>query len=308
MELAAINSRVVTYHQNGGPEVLVVERAEVAAPGPGEVRVRVAACALNPVDAKLRAGRSRIALPPPVRVGREFSGWVEALGSGVSGFALGHRVFGSIAQGCAAGHLVAPANAMTRVPEGVNLEQAAGLSLAGQTAWDALASQQVQSGDTIVVSAAAGGVGGILAQLALARGLRVIGTASPANHEWLRSRGIEPVVYGPGLADRLAALAPEGIRAVFDQSGLETIEAALAVGVAADRINTIATDPSPYGVRQVGRGPVHPPTLDALADLVADGTIDLPIEATYPLEEVRAAFEHLERGHLRGKVVLVIAD
>lgn len=308
MTLSPIPARLVAYHQYGGPEVLQVERGEIPAPGPGEVRVRVAACGLNPVDTKLRAGRSRMQLPLPVRVGREFSGWVEALGPGVDGVVLGHRVFGALTQGCAAEHLVAPVAALTRVPEGVDLVRAAGLSLAGQTAWDSLASQSLDCGDTIVVSAAAGGVGGILAQLAVSRGVRVIGTASVTNHDWLRARGIEPLTYGPGLAERLAALIPGGIAAVFDQAGPETIEAVLALGVPADHINTIATDPSVYGVRQVGRGPVHPPTLDALAALVADGTIDLPIEATYSLEEVRAAFEHLERRHLRGKVVLVVAE
>ncbi len=308
MHLSPIVTRAVTYHEHGGPEVLHLESVEIPAPGPGEVRVRVAACGLNPVDAKLRAGRSRMQLPLPVRVGREFSGWVEALGSGVNGLALGHRVFGSIVQGCAAEHLVAPSGTLTRVPEGLDLRRAAGLALAGQTAWEALGSQPLSAGDTIVVSAAAGGVGGILAQLAVSRGLRVIGTASAPNHDWLRARGVEPVAYGPGLVDRLRAATGGDVRAVFDQAGVETIEAALALGVPADRINTIAADASVYGVRQVGRGPVHPPTLDALATLVADGTIDLPIDATYPLEEVRAAFEHLERGHLRGKVVLVIAD
>ncbi len=308
MTVLPIVARAVAYGAFGGPEVLRIDEVTVAAPAAGEVRVRVAACGLNPVDAKLRAGRSRMQLPLPVRVGREFSGWVEALGPGVEGFALGHRVFGSITQGCAAEHLVAPAEALTRVPEGLDLPRAAGLALAGQTAWDALGSQPLAPGDTIVVSAAAGGVGGILSQLAVARGLRVIGTAGADNHDWLRARAVEPVAYGPGLRDRLASLTPNGIAAVFDQAGPETIEAALALGVPAERINTIATDASVYGVRQVGRGPVHPPTLDALAALVADGTIDLPIEATYPFEEVRAAFEHLERGHLRGKVVLVIAD
>jgi NADPH:quinone reductase-like Zn-dependent oxidoreductase len=306
MTVLPIPARTVTYDAHGGPEVLRLERLEVAAPAPGEVRVRVVACGLNPVDAKLRAGRSRMQLPLPVRVGREFSGMVEAMGAGVTDFALGQQVFGSIPQGCASEHLVAPAEAMTAVPNGLTLAQAAGLSLAGQTAWDALESQHLEPGATILVSAAAGGVGGILAQLAVARGIRVIGTASPANHDWLRSRGVEPVAYGEGLAARLAELAPEGITAVFDQAGPETIEAALQLGVPVDRINTIATDASVYGVRSVGRGPVHPPTLDALAALVVAGTIDLPIEAVYPLDEVRAAFEHLERGHLRGKIVLTI--
>lgn len=306
MTLLPISARTVTYSEHGGPEVLRIEQLEVAAPAADEVRVRVVACGLNPVDAKLRAGRSRMQLPLPVRVGREFAGTVEAMGVAVTEFALGQQVFGSIPQGCAAEHLVAPAAVVAAVPNGLRLEQAAGLALAGQTAWDALESQRLEAGATIVVSAAAGGVGGILSQLAVARGLRVIGTASTANHDWLRTRGVEPVAYGEGLTARLAALAPEGITAVFDQSGAETIEAALALGVPVERINTIATDASVYGVRAVGRGPVHPHTLDALAALVVAGTIDLPIEAAYPLDEVRAAFEHLERGHLRGKIVLTI--
>lgn len=297
-------SRVVRYHEFGGPEVLLIEQLEIAPPGEGEVFVRLAAGGLNPVDGKIRSGRSRIQLPLPVAVGREFSGVIEAVGPGVDDLSVGDAVFGSIPQGAFADLVVAPASVVARVPEGVPLEVAAGLALAGQTAWDALESQHVQAGDVIVVSAAAGGVGGMLGQLAVARGIRVIGTASAANHDWLRSRGIEPVLYGEGLRERLAAAAPEGITAVFDQAGPETIEAALELGVPADRINTIAADASVYGVRNVGRGAVHPPTLDALAALVADGTLDVPIAATYPLSEVRAAFEFLEAGHLRGKVVV----
>ncbi len=307
MTASSLPSRAVRYHEFGGPEVLLIEQLEAAPPGEGEVRVRFAAGGLNPVDWKIRSGRSRIQLPLPVAVGREFSGVVEAVGPGVDDLSVGDAVFGSIPQGAFADLVVAPASVVARVPEGVPLEVAAGLALAGQTAWDALESQHLQQGDVIVVSAAAGGVGGMLCQLAVARGLRVIGTAGPANHGWLRSRGIEPVLYGEGLHERLAAAAPEGITAVFDQAGAETIEAALAFGVPADRINTIAADASAYGVRNVGRGAVHPPTLDALAALVADGTLDVPIAATYPLSEVRAAFEFLEAGRLRGKVV-VTAD
>ncbi len=307
MTASSSPSRVVRYHEFGGPEMLLIEHDEVAPPGEGEVRVRFAAGGLNPVDWKIRSGRSRIQLPLPVAVGREFSGVIEAVGPGVDDLAVGDAVFGSIPQGAFADLVVAPASVVARVPEGVPLDVAAGLALAGQTAWDALESQHLQQGDVIVVSAAAGGVGGMLGQLAVARGLRVIGTAGAGNHEWLRSRGIEPVLYGEGLRERLAAAAPAGITAVFDQAGPETIEAALALGVPAYRINTIAADASAYGVRNVGRGAVHPPTLDALAALVADGTLDVPIAASFPLSEVRAAFEFLEAGHLRGKVV-VTAD
>ncbi|GAA1701366.1 NADP-dependent oxidoreductase [Microcella alkalica] len=300
-------SRVVRYHERGGPEVLLFETVEVAPPAAGEVRVRFAAGGLNPVDAKIRSGRSRIVLTLPVDVGREFSGVVEAVGAGVDSVAIGDAVFGSIPQGAFADWVIAPASVIARVPEAVPLEVAAGLALAGQTAWDALDSQGLASGDTIVVSAAAGGVGGILSQLAVGRGIRVIGTAGPANHDWLRERGVEPVLYGDGLRERLATAAPDGITAVFDQAGAETIEAALALGVPPERINTIATDASAYGVRGVGRGAVHPPTLDALAALVAASALDVPIAASFPLSEVREAFAFLEAGHLRGKVV-VTAD
>ncbi|MFN4001975.1 NADP-dependent oxidoreductase [Microcella sp.] len=287
--------------------MLRIDELDIAPPGPGEVRVRFAAGGLNPVDWKIRSGRSRIQLPLPVAVGREFSGRIEAVGSGVDDLAVGDAVFGSIPQGAFADLVVAPASVVARVPEGVPLDVAAGIALAGQTAWDALESQGLHRGDVIVVSAAAGGVGGVLSQLAVARGVHVIGTAGAGNHAWLRSRGVEPVLYGEGLRERLAAAAPDGITAVFDQSGTETIETALALGVPPERVNTIAADATLYGVRNVGRGAVHPPTLDALAALVADGTIELPVAARYPLSEVRAAFERLETGHLRGKVV-VVAD
>ena len=304
MTPAPLLSRSVVYHSHGGPEVLQLEQLPVPALGDSEVLVRFAAGGLNPVDAKIRSGRSRYQLPLPVRAGREFSGVIEEVGSEARQFVVGDVVFGSIPQGAFADLVVAPTAVLSRVPDSVPVEVAAGLALAGQTAWDALESQGLQSGDTIVVSAAAGGVGGMLGQLAVARGIRVIGTASEANHEWLRSRGIEPVQYGDGLGERLAAAATEGITAVFDQHGPETIETALALGVPPERINTIATDATVYGVRNVGRGAVHPHTLDALAALVADGTLDVPIAAAYPLTEVRAAFEFLEAGHVRGKVVL----
>lgn len=300
-------SRVVRYHERGGPEVLRFETVEVAPPGPGEVRVRFAAGGLNPVDAKIRSGRSRIVLPLPVDVGREFAGVVDEVGPDIDAFAPGDAVFGSIPQGAFADWVLAPVGVLARVPDGVPLDVAAGLALAGQTAWDALASQGLAAGDTIVVSAAAGGVGGILSQLAVRRGIRVIGTAGTGNHDWLRAHGVEPVVYGGGLRERLAAAAPDGVAAVFDQAGAETIEAALDLGVPPERVNTIATDASAHGVRNVGRGAVHPPTLDALAALVASGDLDVPIAAAFPLSEVREAFAFLEAGHLRGKVV-VTAD
>jgi len=298
-------ARAARYHSAGGPEVIDIETITVDSPGEGEVRIRLAAAGLNPVDYKIRRGTSRFSVSLPAVVGREFSGVVESVGEGVTGVAVGDPVFGSIPSGAACDLVLAPVEVIAPVPAEVPLDVAGGLALAGQTAWDALESQHLAEGDTIVVSAAGGGVGGILCQLAVARGLRVIGTASEGNHAWLSSRGVVPVLYGDGLAARLRDAATEGITAVFDQHGPETIRAALELGVPAERINTIGTDPRPFGVRQVGRAAVHPPTLRALAALVGSGEVVVPIAARYPLAEVREAFAHLESGHLRGKIVLM---
>ncbi|MEO5921202.1 MAG: zinc-binding dehydrogenase, partial [Pseudolysinimonas sp.] len=164
------------------------------------------------------------------------------------------------------------------------------------------------AGDTIVVSATAGGVGGILSQLAVHAGIRVIGTASTANHGWLRSRGIEPVEYGPGMVDAVRALLAGPLAAptaAFDLHGGESVAQFLELGVPPERINTNAMGGNaPPGVRQVGRGPTDLPTLATLAALVVDGAVEVPIAGRYPLERVVEAFDFLEAGHLRGKVVV----
>jgi NADPH:quinone reductase-like Zn-dependent oxidoreductase len=286
--------------------VLYLADVPLEEPGPGQVRVRMRAAGLNPVDYKIRRGTSRYGVNPPTAVGRELAGVVDAVGPGVERVDVGDEVFGSIPTGAFADAVTIDETYFARRPDDVPSAVAGGLAVAGQTAWDALGSQPLQGGETIVVSAAAGGVGSILSQLAVVRGLRVIGTAGPANEEWLRLIGVIPVRYGAGLAERLREAADgEPIAAVFDLHGPETIEAALGLGVPPERINTNATDPTPYRVRGVGRGPTSIPTLDRLAALVAEGRITVPVAAVYPLDQVRQAFERLEQGHLRGKVVLI---
>ncbi|WAB81563.1 NADP-dependent oxidoreductase [Microcella daejeonensis] len=307
MSAAAVapeRAAAIVYEAFGGPEVLQVVEREVGRPAPEQVRVRLRAAGLNPVDYKIRRGASRYSFPLPITAGREFAGVIDAVGEAVEDFAIGDRVFGSIPQGAFSELVLVCADVIARVPDGVPLPVAGGLALAGQTAWDALDSQHLRSGDSILVSAAAGGVGGILCQLAVARGIEVIGTAGEGNHDWLRSIGVEPVLYGEGLLERLRALREHPVTAVFDLHGPDTIRAALEWGVPAERINTNATDPTPFGIRAVGRGAVRPSTLDALAGLVADGILRIPIAAEFPLAEARAAFERLETGHVRGKVVL----
>ncbi|HEY4331082.1 MAG TPA: zinc-binding dehydrogenase, partial [Ilumatobacteraceae bacterium] len=145
---------------------------------------------------------------------------------------------------------------------------------------------------------------GVLSQLAVLRGIRVIGSASLGNHDWLRSRGIEPVEYGPGLVDAARALAPEGVTAAFDLRGASTVRQFLELGIPPHRINTNAMDPDEFGIRRVGRGPTSIPTLDALAALVVGGDVALPIAASFAFDQVADAFRRLEVGHLCGKVVI----
>lgn len=303
-------SRVVTFAEFGGPEVLRIETRPVPEPGPGQVRVRMAYAGLNPVDYKIRRGGDRYDPVLPSGVGRELSGIVEATGPEVERLAAGDVVFGSIPDGAIADHVLAPEANLAFVPDELSLDVAGALALAGQTAWDAIASQGIRRGDTILVSAAAGGVGGILAQLGVHAGARVIGSASPGNHEWLRARGVEPVAYGSEfVADVRALLDGAPATAAFDLHGEESVRQFLELGVPAERINTNAMGGvGPAGVRHVGRGAADVDTLGTLAAFVVDGVLEVPIARRYRLEQVREAFAFLEERHLRGKVVVGDSD
>jgi len=297
-------NRVIRFSRFGGPEVLELADEPLTEPGTGQVRVELRAAGLNPADAKRRDGGPQYSVTFPAGIGRELAGVVEAVGAEVTHLAPGDEVFGTVPDGAFQTHLVADASFFARKPAALPWDVAGALALVGQTAWDALASQPVQAGQTIVVSAAAGGVGGVLSQLAVLRGIRVIGSASPANHEWLRSRGIEPVSYGPGLVADVRALAPDGVTAAFDLHGESAVRQLLELGIPPHRVNTNAMDPSTFGIRRVGRGPTSIPTLDALAALVVAGDVELPIAASFPFDDVADAFRRLETGHLRGKVVI----
>jgi NADPH:quinone reductase-like Zn-dependent oxidoreductase len=304
---------VVRFSEFGGPEVLHIDEEPLREPGPGEVRLLMVYAGLNPVDYKIRRGGSQYATELPSGIGRELSGVVDATGPEVEHLAVGDRVFGTIPSGALAEYVIASASLFAFVPDALPMDVAGGLALAGQTAWGAVASQELQPGDTIIVSAAAGGVGGILSQLAVHAGVRVIGSASPGNHEWLRSRGIEPVEYGPGLVDAVRALLPAGAvpTAAFDLNGAESIAQFVELGVPPDRINTNAMGSAvpgsaelPEGVRRIGRGPTDLATLATLAALVVDGAVEVSIAARYPLSRVVEAYTFLETRHLRGKVVV----
>ena len=208
----------------------------------------------------------------------------------------------------AAAIVVPEANLVAKPPE-VPWEVAGSLYVAGSTAWAAVRAVGLGAGDTVVVSGAAGGVGSITIQLARRVGATVIGLASEANHGWLAGYGVVPLAYGdPDLAGRIRAAAPGGVDAFIDTYGHGYVDLAIELGVAPDRIDTIIdwAAAEKYGVKTDGNmAGASPPVLEELARLVAAGELDVPVAATYPLADVRAAFRELERRHTRGKIVLV---
>jgi NADPH:quinone reductase-like Zn-dependent oxidoreductase len=302
-------SRIVQYSRYGGPEVLDIVEVDEPHAGPGEVRIAVRAAGLNNFDSKVR--QSPAMLPNrtlPSGQGAEFAGVIDEVGDGSTTAAVGDEVLGWSNSSAQADFVVVPAGQTAPKPSGLGWAAAGGLGLVGNTAERSTRAVAPQRGETVLVSAAAGGVGLFASQFALADGAIVIGTASTDNHEYLRGLGIIPLGYGPGLIDRLRAAAPHGIDAVIDNAGQETVEVAIELGVDPERINSIVyfEGAAKYGISTVGGGGKNPENLARLARLVADGSIVFPIAATYPLAEVRAAYEQLESRHLRGKIVLTL--
>ncbi|GLI26563.1 oxidoreductase [Agromyces rhizosphaerae] len=292
------------YRRYGGPEVIELAAVAEPEPGPGEFLVELRTAGLNPADVKVRRGGTPIA-PLPSGIGREFAGVVVGAGEGAEGFAIGDEVIGTgewvIGERVAAGgHLLAAK------PAGLAFSSAAVIPVALQTGAVATAWLDPGPEDTVLVSAAAGGVGYTACQLAVRRGARVIGTAGERNHDLLREIGVEPIAYGPGLADRLRGAAPDGITGVLDQRGPETIEAALELGVPRTRINTVSGYAERYGVAHVGRKGMDRALVERLAAELASGELRVRIDAEFPLHDIVEAYRRLETGHPAGKVVLTV--
>ena len=246
-------SRAVIYETFGGPEVLELREVPEPHAGPGEIRVRVTAAGLNPMDwgiASLPEAAEQFGITVPSGFGYDFAGVVDEVAGGATGFAVGDRVYGGALGRAAAEFVVmrtpteAP-DALWHTPDGISDEAASTLPVAGMTAAAAVAAIDLRPGDTVLVGGAAGGVGVFAVQLAKLAGARVIGTASQSTFAFLRQFGTDPVAYGPGLADRVRTLAPGGVTAATDLFGTETAETALALGVPPERISTIAARAQP---------------------------------------------------------------
>jgi NADPH:quinone reductase-like Zn-dependent oxidoreductase len=299
--------RAVTYHEYGEPSVLRVEDAAEPHAGSGQVRIRVEAASVNPIDWKLRSGALREMMPLqlPVIPGRDAAGVVDEVGDGVTGTAVGDRVFGISDSGSTAEYAVLAGWAP--VPDGWTAEQAAAAGVAGETAVRVLDLLGVGAGATLLIEGAAGGVGSAAVQIAVARGARVIGTASEVNHPFLRTLGATPTTYGPGLVDRVGTLAPDGVDAVFDAVGSGSLPELLEIAPSADKVVTIA-DPTAqvHGVRLSSGSDSPTPALVEAAALGQAGRYVPQIAATYPLEQIAEAHARSESGHVHGKLVIKI--
>ncbi|MFD0689443.1 NADP-dependent oxidoreductase [Actinomadura fibrosa] len=280
-------------------------------PGPGQVLIEVRAAGVNPVDWKVMAGGLDALIDTwfPVIPGWDVAGTVRALGPDVPEFSPGDEVMSYarkdvIHAGTFAEYVAVSASAVARKPAALDWNQAGGLPLAGMTALRCLDRLNVGKDDVLLVHAASGGVGAFAVQIARDRGARVIGTASEGNHDRLRELGAEPVAYGDGLADRVRDLAPDGVTAVADLVGgqLDTTLAVLAGG--GRHVSVADSDVEKHGGHWIWVRP-DGAALAELGALADRGVLDVEVAATFPLEEVGAAFDASRSGHTRGKLVII---
>lgn len=302
--------KAVRFNEYGGLDVLQVVEVPTPEPGEGEVLVKVKATSINPGEGKIRQGLLHERWPAtfPSGEGSDLAGTVDKLGPGVTGFAVGDEVIGfSDHRAAHAEYAIVEAGNLTPKPANLTWEVAGSLYVAGTTAYAAVRAVDLKPGDTVAVSGAAGGVGSLVVQLARRAGAEVLGIAGPANHGWLAARGVTPIVYGDDLADRLGK-ATDRIDAFIDTHGDGYVKLAIELGVDPARIDTIVDFAAvqQYGVKAEGSGAAATAEVVAeLAALAAEGALEVPIAATFPLDQVRAAYEQLDQGHTRGKIVLL---
>ncbi|WP_327322487.1 NADP-dependent oxidoreductase [Streptomyces sp. NBC_01210] len=306
--------KAISYGHYGGPEVLEYGECPDPKVGPDSILVKVRAAAVNAVDWKAREGYLEAMFQAvfPVVPGWDVSGVVVQTGISATEFAVGDEVMGYVREdflcrGTFAEYVAAPVRTLARKPLNLSFEQAAGLPLAGLTAYQVLnRALEVGSGDTVLVHAAAGGVGSLAVQLAKHAGARVIGTASERNHDHLRELGAEPVEYGEGLADRVRALAPDGVDAAFDTVGGDALRVSAEVLAPQGRVASIAD----REVLSLGGHYwwVRPDAADltALAELAEQGVITVHVDRTFPLEQTAEAHALNAEGRTRGKIVVTV--
>ena len=304
-------ARAVQFDSYGDVDVLHVAEVAVPTPAEGEVVVAVRAAGINPGEAAIRSGLFDAGSSGafPSGQGSDLAGIVSAVGAGVTAFGVGDEVLGwSWRRSSQADYVQVPADQLIAKPAALSWEAAGSLYVVGATAYAAVRAVDPKAGETVVVSGAAGGVGTLVVQLLRSRGAAVVGIASPANHPWLAAHGVIPVGYGEDLAVRLRQAAGGVVDAFIDLFGPEYVRLAVELGVPRDRIETIISFAAAqeFGTRAQGSADgTSVEVLAEMADLVATGRLELPIAATYPLDQVREAYAELDKRHTRGKIVLI---
>ena len=300
--------KAARFSRFGGPEVLEIVDLPDPLPGPGQVRIAVRAAGVSLSDWKKRRGLMDPELPQTM--GYEAAGVVDELGAGVADVAVGDRVFGLSAEGAAQAEL-AVLSYYAPIPPSLDFPGAAALPAAIETAARALDQLGLGSGGTLLVNGASGSVGSAAVQLAVARGARVIGIASPASHDYLHSLGAEPVAYGEGLASRVRALAPGGVDRALDVAGSGVLPELIDLAGGAEHVITVADfeGARKYGVRfsrgDDGRALY---VLAEIGGLIESGRFAPPVVRTFPLAEVAEAHRVSEQGRVRGKLVLLVGS
>ena len=303
--------RAVRFDEYGGVDVLDVRTVEDPVPGPGQVLVAVKAAGINPGEIAIREGRLDALWPAtfPSGEGTDLAGVVQSVADGVTAFRSGDEVLGWTEERASHAELVVvPDDQLVARPASVPWEVAGSLFVVGMAGYASVQAVAPQAGETVVVSGAAGGVGSVAVQLARSTGATVIGLAGEPNHDWLRRHHIVPVTYGDGEADRIRDAAPGRIDAFIDTFGNGYVDLAIALGVAPQRINTIADREAGdrLGVHMQGTHAIATaPLLAELVAMVADGSLEIPIARTFPLGQVRDAFRELAERHTHGKIVLL---
>ncbi len=299
--------KAIIFEEFGGPDVLHEADVEVPQPGPGQVRVLVKAAGLNALDGKKRSGMLEAVFPTtfPAIPGGELAGVVDALGEGVSDVQVGDEVLGWADTGSYAEYALATAVALK--PADLSWQDAAALPVASETAERVLDELEVVAGETVLMHGASGAVGTVAVQLATARGARVIATAGPSNQDYLTSLGATPTTYGEGLVERVRALAPDGVDAVFDLAGKGALPDSITLRGGTERIVTIADfSAGQLGVVFSSGGGDHPAErLAAVAQDAAAGKLTVTV-TSYPLAKAADAQQASDAGHVRGKLVLTV--
>jgi NADPH:quinone reductase-like Zn-dependent oxidoreductase len=299
--------KAIRFATFGGPEVLELVDVDAPRPGPGQIRIRVHAAGVNGLDRRTREGDLPQVRPSrlPAGIGGDAAGVVDEVGDGVTDVRTGDAVFGSGAETYAEQAVL---TSWAVKPDAVSFAEAAGCPVPFETGLRVLRDVDVRAGQTLLANGASGGVGSVVVQVALARGVSVIGVAGPANQEYLAALGAAATTYGPGLTDRVRAIAPGGVDLAIDVAGSGILPELIALVGEPGAVVSIADFSAPrYGARvSIGFGADKSPALREGARLVTAGTLTLPVERTFPLAAAADAQRANATGHARGRLIVTV--